>query len=283
MIAVRLIGGLGNQMFQYAAGRALSRRLGVGLLLDTRAFNSYWIHEYGLHRLAIAESAATELQLKRWPEWTRGGARILKHFGAKTRWYIEQGFQYDEAWESISDGTIIEGYFQSERYFIDVAELLRAEFKPVAEISKPNAHYEELIQGSESVALHVRRGDYLTNKTNLKIHGVCSLEYYEESIRYIRERLERPRFFVFSNDMEWAIENLKVGTDAVYISGNEKNPENDVNLMSQCRHHIIANSSFSWWGAWLKRSKNSYSIAPKKWFAKEINICDLLPEKWIKI
>ena len=283
MIAVRLIGGLGNQMFQYAAGRALAERLGTELLLDTRDFEHYSLYDYGLHKFAIGTTAASPVQLARWPSWIRRGSRLLRRIGIHTRWYAEIQFEYDAVWESIPDGTMIDGYFQSERYFSGIAESLRVEFVPVALLSQQNAHYAELARGCESVALHVRRGDYVTNLNALKVHGVCSPDYFETAITYMRERLENPRFFVFSNDMAWARENLKLGDNAVFVTGNEKYPEIDIHLMAQCRHHIIANSSFSWWGAWLNPSKSKIVIAPERWFAKPMDTSDLIPRQWVRL
>lgn len=283
MIAVRLIGGLGNQMFQYAAGRALAERLGTELLLDTREFEHYSLYNYGLHKFAIDIPAASPEELARWPSWIRRGSRLLRKIGIHTRWYSEIKFQYDTAWESIPDGTMIDGYFQSERYFADITELLRREFVPVTPLSQQNAYYAELARGCESVMIHVRRGDYVTNIKALKTHGVCTVDYFEASVAYMRERLENPRFFVFSNDMEWAQKNLKLGDDAVFVTGNEQASEIDIHLMAQCRHHIIANSTFSWWGAWLNSSASKIVIAPKCWFAKSINTRDLIPLHWIRL
>ncbi len=283
MIAVRLIGGLGNQMFQYAAGRALAERLGTELLLDTRDFEHYSLYDYGLHKFAISTTVASPVQLARWPSWIRRGSRLLRRIGIHTRWYAEIQFQYDAAWESIPDGTMIDGYFQSERYFSDITESLRVEFVPVDLLSQQNAHYAELARDCESVAIHVRRGDYVTNLNALKVHGVCSPDYFETAITYMRERLENPRFFVFSNDMAWARENLELGDNAVFVTGNERDPEIDIHLMAQCRHHIIANSSFSWWGAWLNPSENKMVVAPERWFAKPMDTSDLIPRQWMRL
>jgi hypothetical protein len=283
MIAVRLIGGLGNQMFQYAAGRALAERLGTELLLDTRDFEHYTLHSYGLCRFAITKQVANSAQLSRWPSWIRRGSRLLRRIGIHTRWFNEIQFEYDSAWESIPDGTLIDGYFQSQRYFAGTAESIRREFVPVAPLSQQNANYAKLARDCDSVMIHVRRGDYVTNLNTLKFHGVCSIAYYEASINYIRERLVNPRFFVFSNDMAWAQENLKLGDDAVFVTGNDTSPEIDIHLMAQCRHYIIANSTFSWWGAWLNFSKEKIVIAPECWFASLTNTRDLIPQEWVRI
>lgn len=283
MIAVRLIGGLGNQMFQYAAGRALAERLSTELLLDTRDFEHYELYDYGLHKFAINTPVASPVQLARWPSWIRRGSRLLRRIGMHTRWYTELQFQYEAAWESIPDGTMIDGYFQSDRYFSGIAESLRSEFVPVALLSKQNAHYAELARSCESVAIHVRRGDYVANLNTLKVHGVCSPAYFETAITYMRERLENPRFFVFSNDMAWARENLKLGDNAVFVTENERDPEIDIHLMAQCHHHIIANSSFSWWGAWLNPYESKIVIAPERWFSKPIDTSDLIPQRWIRL
>ena len=197
MIAVRLMGGLGNQMFQYAAGRALAERIGTEFVLDNRSFTHYKLRDYGLNKFAIKAQVGTAEQIARWPLWFRRLSKPLRRLGIRSRWYLETQFHYDSTWNCISDGTIIDGHFQSERYFPGLAEALRQEFIPVAPLSLKNEQYAELACGCESVMLHVRRGDYVSDPHAAKTNGVCTVEYYKNAISTMRAHLEKPRFFVF--------------------------------------------------------------------------------------
>lgn len=284
MILVRLKGGLGNQMFQYAAGRALADRHGVELLLDTRFFDSYKLHAYGLARLAVSSRHASLNELERWPIWQRKPLKLVQRLGIKTKWYCPPQFGYDPLWSSLGKDLVIDGYFQSEKYFASIADVLTREFTPKDSLSAANNAIREQAQRTESVMIHVRRGDYVTDPKTLATHGVCSPAYYDASIQYLRERLNEPQFFVFSNDMEWARQNLDLGKNAIYVEGNQKSPEVDIHLMTQCSHHVVANSSFSWWGAWLNRDPGKLVIAPKHWFATDkINADELVPGGWMRL
>lgn len=148
-----------------------------------------------------------------------------------------------------------------------------------------NEQVAQNILSVNAVSLHVRRGDYVSNLTINQFHGTCSLEYYNQAIAQIAKKVETPHFFVFSDDPEWVKSNLKIDYSITIVDHNnaDKNYE-DIRLMSLCKHHIIANSSFSWWGAWLCRNPNKIVIAPLKWFNdKSINTTDLIPDGWIKI
>lgn len=282
MIAVRLIGGLGNQMFQYAAARALADRLRTELVLDVRQFSHYSLHAYGLERFSVRARAASSSELARWPEWIRLPCRLATAMGVRMRWYVEPRFAYDRAWQSQRDNLLIEGYFQSEKYFSEIASRLQADFTPRAALSASNAAIAAMARDCESVMIHVRRGDYVSNANTRNVHGVCSPGYYESAIRMLRERLVAPRFFVFSNDMAWARANLPLGKDALFVDHNADAPEVDVHLMAQCRHHIIANSSFSWWGAWLGTGAAQIVVCPSPWFDDlRLSASDLIPSHWI--
>lgn len=281
MIAVRLIGGLGNQMFQYAAGRALADRLGTGLLLDVRGFATYTLHGFGLTKFRVRASVAGDDDLGSWPEWQRRLLTPLRRVGLRSRFYAEPFFGYDPEWPALGEGVHLNGYFQSERYFSGIRGVLCEDFVPREPLDDGNRRIAGLAKESESVMLHVRRGDYVSDARTLSIHGVCSPAYYQSAVARMREHCRAPRFFVFSNDMAWARENLALGDDAVFVEGNARAPEMDVHLMAQCRHHIIANSSFSWWGAWLGCHPEQRVIAPAPWFdAPHMRAADLLPPTW---
>ncbi len=148
-----------------------------------------------------------------------------------------------------------------------------------------NKDIGEMIQSFKSVSLHIRRGDYVSNKVTNQVHGVCDLNYYSHAISYIAERISNTHLFVFSDDPEWAKGNLKTEIPTFFVDNNRADKDyEDLKLMRQCKHNIIANSSFSWWGAWLNQNAGKIVIAPKKWFNdKSINTKDLIPEKWIRL
>jgi hypothetical protein len=281
MIAVRLIGGLGNQMFQYAAARALADRLGVELVFDIRAFDSYPLFGYGLDSFCVRGRLATPVELARWPTWMRRPYQLIQRLGVVTRWYSEPGFNYDPAWPTIDDNVLLDGYFQSEKYFSPIAASLRDDFALSQSLSPEMTEISELAHEANSVMIHVRRGDYVNNAKTLKVHGVCSPSYYEAAIEFMSQRLSRPRFFVFSDDIVWAKKNLKLGSNTLFVVGNYNDPAIDIHLMAKCRHHIIANSSFSWWGAWLGQNEEQVVVAPSPWFNKsKMNARDLMIDGW---
>ena len=141
-----------------------------------------------------------------------------------------------------------------------------------------------MISQTNSVSLHIRRGDYVSNQKTNQTHGTCDLDYYQRCITEIEKEVENPYFFVFSDEIEWVKENLKINHPAEYVDQNtgDKSYE-DMRLMSQCKHNVIANSSFSWWGAWLNSYPDKIVFAPKRWFASDKhNTKDLIPEGWKK-
>lgn len=284
MIAVRLIGGLGNQMFQYAAARALADRLGTDLVLDPREFAHYTLHAYGLEDFCVRARRGEPADFSRFPEWQRKLFSRLRWLNPGTRFYAEPSFAFDPAWNSLAGDLLVSGYFQSERYFLPSRTALLADFHPRKPLGARNEAVAAEARGSESVMIHVRRGNYVTDARTLSIHGVCSPDYYRAAIVQLRAECANPRFFVFSNDMQWSRENLPLGDDAVFVEGNGDAPEMDIHLMAQCRHHIIANSSFSWWGAWLADTPGQVVIAPDPWFdAPGMAAPDLLPGHWRRI
>ena len=284
MIVVKLTWGLGNQMFQYAAGRALALRHQTQLLLDTRAFAKQSLREFSLDRFSIQVSVATAKDLHQWPSWSRKPSAWLQRLGISTNRYKQPTFSFDPSWNAVSDNTMIEGYFQSEKYFSEIKSILRQEFLPKSMPTGANRDFEMLITSTESVMIHIRRGDYVSNPKALKTHGLCSISYYENALDQIYSKVKDPHFFIFSDDLDWVADNLHLRGDVAYVSGNISFPEIDLYLMSRCKHFVLANSSFSWWGAWLGGDEKSMRIAPRPWFDKpSFEESDLIPDMWIKM
>ena len=298
-ILVRLIGGLGNQMFQYAAGRALADRIGANLKLDVTDFDTYSLRKYELGDLQIRAELAGSSDLKpfRPDVQTESGvssvlAKIKRQLGFQpASIFSESGFGYDERVTRLSAPVYLDGYWQSEKYFSTIANQLRADFSLRSTPDAPNQtilaaiHAANSALNSAAVSLHVRRGDYVSNASTAQYHGACSLDYYKEAIAYIAARISEPRFFIFTDDPQWVSDNLKTGHATTLIQAN--GPDRgafDLNLMKSCRHHVIANSSFSWWGAWLNANPDKLVVGPKIWFkgAKhETN--DRLPPDWVRL
>ena len=299
IIVTRLIGGLGNQMFQYATGQALADRMGAVLKLDVTDFDTYSLRKYELGDLQIRAELAGPSDLKPFcrDKPTESGvpsifARIKRRLGFRPpSVFGESGFGYDERITRISAPVYLDGYWQSEKYFKPIANQLRADFTLSSAPDAPNQAILAAIDAANSphnsaaVSLHVRRGDYVSNASTAQYHGACSLDYYKEAIAYIAARISEPHFFIFTDDPQWVSENLKTSYATTLVQAN--GPDRgvfDLNLMKSCRHHVIANSSFSWWGAWLNAHPEKLVVGPKIWFkgAKhETN--DLLPLDWVNL
>lgn len=290
MIISQIIGGLGNQMFQYAAGRALSLRLGQPLRLDIAGFDGYGLHQgFELQRVFNCPAeTATEANVRSILGWQFSPAirRVLTRPGMvafrREGFVVEPHFHYWPEINHVPRDCYLAGYWQSEQYFREAASVIHADFTFKSLPVNRNAELAEQIGQVNAVSLHVRRGDYVNNpKTNV-VHGVCSLDYYRDAVQHVSSRVENPYFFIFSDDMAWVKERLKMDLPCQYVDHNcGADSYNDMRLMSLCRHHIIANSSFSWWGAWLNRNPDKIVVAPKKWFANDKNISDLFPAGWV--
>lgn len=285
MIIVRIIGGLGNQMFQYATGRALAQKYGVDLKLDITGFEEYKLHRYALDNLSINEKISTPKELL---AFTSKGNKALSRWIpgiVKNKFVRESGFAFDPSIFLIGKSVYLDGYWQSEKYFSDIESIIRSEFTVSKNPDVENAKLMEEISGVNAVSIHVRRGDYVANEKTMMIHGVCGLDYYDRAIKHISGSVANPTFFVFSDDPQWVQDNLKIPFPTTYVTHNGpgKNYE-DLRLMSLCKHNIIANSSFSWWGAWLNNNPDKAVIAPGKWFNDESkDTKDLIPEGWVKV
>lgn len=304
MITISLIGGLGNQMFQYAAGKALAERHGVPLALDVSGFRNYALRPFLLGRLQVPEvdmeaasGAPAVKATDHFPRslWRQRMDRLLGLVGlpklAKTAdAYREPHFHFDPAFETLGPQAALFGYFQSERYFASIAERLRNWFAPREPLGGAAAAALARIEGSQlPISVHVRRGDYLKPGT-AEFHGILGEPYYREAVGRLEEVIGRDaELFVFSDDAGAAeqVLNFVPTSRLIHVRGDPERPWEDMALMARCRHHIIANSSFSWWGAWLNRSPDKIVIAPRAWFApselRKQNTSDLYPPGWVLV
>ncbi len=291
-IITRIKGGLGNQMFQYAAGRRLAHLRHVDLKLDLSWFESCGLRTYSLGNFNIRENIACAEEIAALKAANPGIAgRVARQVfrrppkRAKTHIREKLSFHFDPDILSLPDGVYLDGYWQSEKYFGDIAEIIRREFTVRTQQTGKNKELAEIIAATESVSLHIRRGDYASKASVSKILGVCSLDYYTRCVEHVTKTVKNPHFFVFSDEPESARDNLKQPYPTTFVDHNapDKGYE-DLRLMSQCRHHIIANSTFSWWGAWLNPRKDKMVFAPKSWHAgKKFDTTDLIPDEWTRI
>lgn len=286
------MGGLGNQMFQYACGRRLSFLHKVPLLLDTSFFDQKYLRqdstprEYELEVFKISAEIATK---KITDKYYSSG--IIHRFLRKLKYYriiLEEGRKMNEAVLSAPAHAYLEGYWQSEQYFNGINDIIRKEF--TFPENSENIYVSELsdsIKNTNSVAIHIRRGDYVTNRRTNSVHGLLDMEYYSKAIDIMVKKLDCVSFYVFSDDPEWASKNFFKNIQATII--NHQLPVRnyvDMKLMSYCMHNIIANSSYSWWGAWLNRNPGKIVIAPYKWYAVGNNtevINYRIPDSWLTI
>lgn len=286
MVYVRLMGGLGNQMFQYAAGRALALKLGTKLSVDLSFLQrptegAYTKRDYEL--CIFSGSPRTNGFVEN--IYIRLAGKIRR----KLNWppilpliFQENNMDYDARFADLRDPVILIGYWQSEKYFRQFRRTLLDDFNiTAARSTEARAIHYDIQRQHSPVALHFRRGDYVTLASAAAVHGAMSNAYYESAIALVLKKVPQAHFFIFSDDPKWVSENIRL-PNATIIKGLKA--YEDLWLMSSCRHNIIANSSFSWWGAWLGTQKDKIVIAPKYWFQdREVKTPDLIPDSWIRL
>lgn len=293
MIISQIIGGLGNQMFQYAAGRALSFKRHTRLKLDVSAFGNYRLHHGFTLTQAFdapcdiaSDSDVREVLGCRANRLIRAALQRFPgiHLGAK-RFMREPHVHYWSGFDNAPDDCYLSGYWQSERYFYEFAEAIRSDFSFRPAVDPVNIQLIREISELPAVSLHVRRGDYVSNPKAAQVHGTCGVEYYARAIDYIAARVSNIHLFIFSDDLEWAVRNLPLESWPYTCVGNNTGQESwrDMHLMSLCRHNITANSSFSWWGAWLNSNPEKIVVAPSRWFASRHDASDVIPSTWIRL
>ncbi|RYZ23530.1 MAG: alpha-1,2-fucosyltransferase [Chitinophagaceae bacterium] len=284
MIAIQLKGGLGNQLFQYAAARTLAIRQHTEVLLDTSHYREDQLRDFDLFHLNVKARIATASQIDEIrPTGTVG--RALSHIAPYRfkRIYQQPFYHYDAGFVRLRGPVYLKGYFQSEAYFRPVAAEIRRELTfrelPLPQIQALGARLRQ----EQSVSLHIRRGDY-KNPETLRVHGILPLEYYRAAVKRITDSRPDARFYVFTDDLEWVRQHLAM-PEAMLVSGEiTKTHFEDLYLMQHCRNHILANSSFSWWGAWLNPDKEKIVVAPKAWFNEgPKDTQDLIPRSWIRL
>jgi len=269
MIVTRLVGGLGNQMFQYAVGRHLAHRGRTRLKLDISAFSRYTLRRYELGIFNIVEDFFEDA----------GTGKAYAVYNEKEK------FKFDPGVFDCEGDVYLSGSWQNERYFKDITDIIKREFTVKHPPGERNKEMLKKIVDSPSVGVHIRRGDYVNNPVTNEFHGICSPGYYLKGIAVMIQRVASPHFFVFSDDRQWAKANIKADAPVtvVTVNGPGKGYE-DLRLMKHCKHFIIANSTFSWWAAWLSESSEKIVVAPKKWLNTDtLDASGFIPETWMAI
>lgn len=291
MIGTRLMGGLGNQMFQYAVARRLAIMKQTEVIMDLQFYENQHpddtqrSYELGNFvnikpRFMSPEKRPTEIPYI----GKKGYIRYARDFLLRKNWlfYREPSHDYDQNLAYLPNQVYISGFWQSERYFKDVRDHILVDFSFTGNLNKKQIRVRDQIVSSESVSLHVRRGDYVTNPNANKVHGTKGVDYYSKSLNTISKLVSNPHVFVISDDLDWCRENINVKFPVTYVDVNSTGYE-DMWFMSLCKHNIIANSSFSWWGAWLNKNPDKVVIAPKQWFNDAEEGADRVPPEWIRL
>lgn len=292
MICVRLDGGLGNQMFQYAAGRVLAMRHQTGLVMDLSTLskkNPYvTARTFELGHFSHAGTLLHKNMSSCLPWLHRVPA--LSSWVSPWHTFVEKGAAWQPGFDTLRDQTYLVGYWQSHRYFSHISQVLAQEFEASDALSPVSQAVAGEITACASVAVHVRRGDYVSLASAATFHGILPTSYYAAALLRVRAQVTDPHVFVFSDDPQWCRENLPFDGVVTYVSHNAGSDAwQDLVLMGRCKHHVIANSSFSWWGAWLADQRWGLAgrtvTAPKHWFAgtAEQHLQDRYPAHWERV
>ena len=290
MIVVELSGGMGNQMFQYAFGRYLALKHDTELYLDTHylldrnpnrdvVFRNYDLSIFNIKSAIASESITKEFGHLR-SSVIKAKQKILKP--KKLKVVIEHNLDFFSDFKSLEDNLYLKGYWQNYRYFNSILEVIKDDFSFKDPISKNCIPILKKIENNNSVCLNVRRADFVTNDS----HRALDVSYFKEAEAVISAQVSNPIFFVFSDDIEWCKENIKLDFETHFIEhkyAGEKFKDY-LNLMIYCKHYIIPNSSFAWWAVWLSNSNKSIVVAPKIWcFSPIIKTINMTNKSWTLI
>ena len=275
MIIIQMAGGLGNQMFQYALYRQLISMGKIVKMDDEAGFKEDKQRNPALAPFGITYERASRKEIIRMTDASMFPLTRIrrKFFGRHSHSYFEENKRFQRKifdWDDV----YLEGYWQSEKYFSDVAELLKKEFglESVREnhssgcgFSEQAEKYLREIEQTRSVSIHIRRGDYLLPQNQVLFGNICTERYYEKAMKMIADRYPDVTFYLFTNDSEWAKTWIEKPYRIVPVEWAEAKDYELLTLMSRCKHNILANSSFSWWASYLNENPDKMVIAPDKW------------------
>lgn len=295
IVISRIVGGIGNQLFQYAASIAFAKKYKGELYLDLSTYSNPKYFNYGFLLEKVFNVKVFKPDIIKFFKVLGPGTFLLplrfriNYQFICNNYFWESGspFKIDDRFNSNSyRNCYLEGHWQSEEYFKDFREELIKAFTFKQDCLTPySIELGRQLRSENSVSIHVRRGDYITDDNYKNIYAECGQKYFTDSMKFVNSKIPNTKFYVFSDDIEWA-ESQPFFNGCNFINNNKINGDSSVNdlyLMSCCKHNIIANSSFSWWGAWLNNNSNKIVVAPKVWFKKNVQPIDLIPKDWKKI
>ena len=279
MIITKITGGLGNQMFQYAVARAISIKNNDIMKLDITAYETYTLHNgYRLNIFNIKENIATEKEIIKFIGKRNILNKVLNKFNFNKNIFKEKERTIFDKEVFLKKDIYLDGYWQTEKYFINIRKELLKDFTIKEKNTTIVNNYLNKISISNSVSIHVRRGDYFKHPEI----GILDISYYIDAVKYINKKIKNPIFYIFSNDIEWCKLNFDFIDNKVFIC-DTKTEIDDMTLMKNCKHNIVANSSFSWWSAWLNEYKMKIVVAPKKWMVINPNNYKWSPSNWVEL
>lgn len=292
MVIIRLKGGMGNQMFQYAFGRRIAQqlntelRIDLSLLLDRARGEEHVYRDYDLTIFKVPHQFVVSPTILRLLYKTKSSkvCKLTREWLAKGKHYVkEPHFEVvEQLLKQPSPNTIYEGWWQSERYFSDISEDIKNVFTFVHPLLKKSEDLMQQIKNTKAICLNVRRTDFL-KVDNL---NTTNKDYFFRAADAMAEKVKKPHFFIFSDDIAWCRTHLKLNYPTTVVGHEHKGEKfgNYMRLMKACQHFIIPNSSFAWWAVWLNEHQDKIVIAPKNWFnQKEHDTSDLVPKEWIRM
>jgi hypothetical protein len=291
MIIVKLIGGLGNQLFQYATAKALAHRHGVEVKVDSSFLNQnsngqYTQRNYELGVFTADIKIATETETKIFlkynnSKWLRVLQRSIPDL-FDNLYLAESDLSYFKNFDYLPNNTYLDGFWQNQTYFLNIRSIILNDLQVRLHPSEEIKEIQNKIESTNSISIHVRRGDYVTLPIADNYHGTPDLTYYESAINFMTDKVGDHSVYVFSDDIGWCKKNLRLVQPTYFVEHKEADCW-DLFLMSKCQHNIIANSSFSWWAAWLNQHANKVVIAPSKWFTNPLIKHSIIPTDWIQL
>ncbi len=296
MIVIRVQGGLGNQLFQYALALSLKKKKNTKVILDITFYKESFIPngatkrsfildnfnikdiEYTIDRNLVLKNSFSQ-KIKRLYE-----RKLLPYY--KNTYVVEKKSGFDSFIFEVKKTAYLDGYWQSYKYFENIEKELRSDLMLTTKLSSDSAVLLSAIKKQQnSISLHIRRGDYVTKYNNL--YYQISLDYYTNSINFIKSKLANDsiKIYVFSDDIDWCKQNIKINDSHYFVPNNQKEDFEDLILMSNCSHNIIANSTYSWWAAWLNSNQKKIVVCPKRWFNDSNNNFNttIYPTSWNKL
>lgn len=286
MIIVNLKGGTGNQMFQYALGRKLAVKNSDVLMFDTEDLTKAnelgnIFRELQINKFNVVSEEINLADVKR-AKYPHGYISKLSRI-FKSKILRQHNVLFNAKVLNLTGDIYLDGYWQSPMYFADIRETLLKDFTLKSPLSETANSYKDAIFSCESVSVHIRRGDYVNNPRVTKENGVCTIRYYENAITEMNKKAPNAHYFIFSDDITWVKENLPIPSKTTFILNSGMTDVEELYLMSLCNNNIIANSSFSWWAAWLNQNESKIVICPTPWFDTLPYDKDLIPKTWIQL